>query len=94
MAPRTLKFSDMTKLIVFSDLHMTVKGDPIIGIDPYARLMNGIRHVNKFHRDAALVVFLGDLAHFANRPTYVRLKRALDQLRVAPRPDARQPRRS
>lgn len=70
----------MTKLIIFSDLHMTIKGDPIIGLDPYARLVNGIRHVNKYHRDAELVVFLGDLAHFANRPTYVRLKRALDQL--------------
>lgn len=74
----------MTKLIVFTDPHMTTKGDPIIGLDPYARLVTGIRHVNKFHRDAARVVFLGDLSHFGSRPSYVRLKRALDQLE-APR---------
>jgi 3',5'-cyclic-AMP phosphodiesterase len=72
----------MTNLIVFSDLHMTTKGDPIIGIDPYARLLNGIRHVNKYHRNAARVVFLGDLSHFGDRPSYVRLKRALDQLEL------------
>jgi 3',5'-cyclic-AMP phosphodiesterase len=70
----------MTKLIVFTDLHMTPKGERIIGLDPYARLLAGIRHVNTFHRDAARVVFLGDLSHFGDRASYVRLARAIDQL--------------
>lgn len=72
--PRT----HVTKLIVFTDLHMLDEGGRIIGLDPYERLANGIRHVNAHHADAARVIFMGDLAHDA--ATYRRLRGLLDEL--------------
>ena len=71
----------MTKLIVFTDLHITPEGGRIIGLDPVARLRNGIRHVNRHHADAARVIFTGDLAHRGDAPSYVRLRELLNELR-------------
>ena len=70
----------MTKLIIFTDLHMVPEGTTIIGIDPYQRLANGIAHVNRYHGDADRVIFTGDLAHYGDRVSYERLKTLVDQL--------------
>lgn len=70
----------MTKLIVFTDLHMVPEGTSIIGLDPFQRLSAGIAHVNRYHADADRVIIMGDLAHQADRPSYERLKGLLDQL--------------
>ncbi|MDK1377051.1 MULTISPECIES: phosphodiesterase [unclassified Sinorhizobium] len=70
----------MTKFIIFTDLHMVPEGVTIIGLDPYRRLANGIAHVNRYHADADRVIFAGDLAHGADRPSYERLKAILDEL--------------
>lgn len=70
----------MTKLIVFTDLHMVPEGTTIIGLDPYQRLKAGIDHVNRFHADADAVVVTGDLTHRADRESYERLKRLLGEL--------------
>lgn len=70
----------MTKLIIFTDLHMVPEGMTIIGLDPYRRLANGIDHVNRHHADADRVIFAGDLAHQADRPSYARLKELLARL--------------
>ncbi|MGZ2473910.1 2', 3'cyclic nucleotide phosphodiesterase SpdA [Sinorhizobium medicae] len=70
----------MTKLIIFSDLHMVPEGGTIIGLDPHRRLANGIAHVNRFHADADLVIFAGDLAHAADRESYERLQALLREL--------------
>ncbi len=70
----------MTKLIIFTDLHMVPEGMTIIGIDPYRRLANGVAHVNRFHADADRVIFAGDLAHYADRASYKRLKDLLSEL--------------
>ena len=70
----------MTKLIIFTDLHMVPEGTTIIGLDPYQRLANGIEHVNRYHADADRVIFTGDLTHYADRVSYERLKRLIDQL--------------
>ncbi len=75
--------TNMTKLIVFTDLHMVPEGTSIIGLDPFQRLSAGIAHVNRYHPDADRVIVMGDLAHQADRPSYERLKGLLDQL-VAP----------
>jgi len=72
----------MTKLIVFTDLHMVPEGTSIIGLDPFQRLSAGIAHVNRYHPDADRVIVMGDLAHQADRPSYERLKGLLDQLVV------------
>lgn len=70
----------MTKLIVFTDLHMVPEGKAIIGLDPFRRLAAGIEHVNRYHADADRVIVMGDLAHRADRPSYERLKGLLDRL--------------
>ncbi|MCA1405502.1 phosphodiesterase [Ensifer sp. IC3342] len=70
----------MTKLIIFTDLHMVPEGETIIGLDPYRRLANGIAHVNRYHADADRVIFAGDLTHAADRPSYERLKALLGEL--------------
>ncbi len=57
----------MTKLIIFTDLHMVPEGTTIIGLDPFQRLAAGIAHVNRYHADADRVIFMGDLAHHADR---------------------------
>lgn len=68
------------KIIVFTDLHMVPENDTIIGIDPYARLLDGIRHVNAHHADAACVIVAGDLTHSADRASYRRLRPLLAML--------------
>ncbi len=70
----------MTKLIIFTDLHMVPEGTTIIGLDPYQRLAAGIEHVNRYHADADRVIFTGDLTHYADRASYERLKRLIDRL--------------
>jgi 3',5'-cyclic AMP phosphodiesterase CpdA len=70
----------MTKLIIFTDLHMVPEGASIIGLDPYQRLAAGIDHVNRHHADADGVIVMGDLTHRADRPSYERLKTLLDRL--------------
>ncbi len=69
----------MTKLIVFTDLHMVPEGNSIIGLDPFQRLAAGIEHVNRYHADADRVIFMGDLTHRADPASYERLKGLLDR---------------
>ena len=70
----------MTKLIMFTDLHMVPEGTRIIGLDPWARLEAGIDHVNKYHPDADRVIITGDLTHRADEESYKRLKTLLGKL--------------
>lgn len=69
----------MTKLIVFTDLHMRPEGQTIIGLDPFRRLETGIAHVNAYHPDADGVVITGDLTHHGDVVSYRRLKTLLDR---------------
>src|SRR5690606_27495239 len=78
--PCPLRDPFMTKLIIFTDLHMVPEGASIIGLDPYQRLLAGIDHVNRYHADADGVIVMGDLTHRADRPSYERLKTLLDRL--------------
>lgn len=70
----------MTKLIVFTDLHMLPEGGRIIGLDPFERLRAGVHHVNRHHADAQRVICTGDLAHRGDIESYVRLRSLLDEL--------------
>lgn len=72
----------MTKIIVFTDPHMLPEGGRIIGLDPYARLLKGIRHVNSRHPDATRVILTGDLADDGSEASYRRLRSLLSKLRV------------
>lgn len=68
----------MQKIIVFSDIHIVPKGETIIGLDPFARFMQGLAHALDNHPDAARVVLCGDLTHNAAPQEYARLHAALD----------------
>jgi 3',5'-cyclic-AMP phosphodiesterase len=72
----------MTRLIIFTDLHMMPEGGRIIGLDPYARLKAGIAHVNRHHAKAARAICTGDLAHRGDVAAYRRLREVLDMLTV------------
>jgi Icc protein len=72
----------MTKIIVFTDLHMLAEGGRIIGLDPYDRLLKGIRHVNLCHPDAARVMLTGDLADDGSEAAYRRLRELLCEFEV------------
>jgi Icc protein len=68
------------KIIVLTDPHMVPEATTIIGIDPYARLLAGVRHVNAHHADAACAIVAGDLTHGGDRVSYGRLREVLAQL--------------
>lgn len=68
----------MTKLIIFTDLHILPEGGRIIGIDPYERLAAGVRHAQRHHPDAARIIITGDLTHHGDADSYRRLKALLD----------------
>ncbi|QYA03765.1 phosphodiesterase [Rhizobium sp. B21/90] len=72
----------MSKIIIFTDLHMVLEGETIIGLDPYQRLSRGIDHVNLHHRDAEFAVMTGDLSHRGSRQSYARLRELLDTLEI------------
>ncbi|MGX0877109.1 Icc protein [Roseovarius sp. MBR-154] len=67
----------MQKIIVFTDIHLVREGETIIGLDPFARFMQGLAHALDNHPDAARVVLCGDLSHNADPPEYARLRAAL-----------------
>lgn len=68
----------MTKLLVFTDLHMLPEGRTIIGLDAEARLAQGLAHAARMHPDADRVILTGDLTHFGDEGSYRRLKQMLD----------------
>nr|WP_316657100.1 phosphodiesterase [uncultured Gellertiella sp.] len=70
----------MTKILVFTDLHMLPEGQRIIGLDPVERLQAGLDHALSMHPDADRMILTGDLTHFGDRDSYARLKVLLDRV--------------
>lgn len=70
----------MQKLIHITDTHFVESGRLLYGLDPQARLAAAIADINAHHRDAALVVITGDLAHWGERAAYEALRETLDDL--------------
>ena len=68
----------MQKLLVFTDLHLLPKGETLIGLDPGARLAQGLAHATERHPDAARIILTGDLTHNADPAEYAYLRRILD----------------
>ena len=67
----------MVKLLVMTDLHLTTDGKRIIGLDPLARLQDGLAHARRNHPDADRLILTGDLAHFGQTKAYEALSQAL-----------------
>jgi 3',5'-cyclic-AMP phosphodiesterase len=72
----------MSKIIVFTDLHILPIGKTIIGLDPYRRLAAGIDHATKIHPDADRIVCTGDLTHRGDADSYLRLAELLDRTHI------------
>ncbi|MEM6579574.1 MAG: metallophosphoesterase, partial [Pseudomonadota bacterium] len=67
----------MQKVLVFTDPHIVPEGETIIGLDPGARLAQGLQHAIAHHADAAAVIVTGDLTHHGTGEEYARLKKIL-----------------
>ena len=67
----------MQKILVFSDPHVTVAPETIIGLDPAARLAEALDHAALAHGDAARAVICGDLVHNGRPEDYALLRRLL-----------------
>ncbi len=68
----------MTKIIVMTDIHITSKGDDIIGLDPLTRFQSVLNAALSDHPDAAMLILMGDLTHHGKTDQYARLKAVLD----------------
>lgn len=64
----------MPKILVMTDLHVTVEGETIIGLDPGARLAAGLTHAAETHPDADRLILTGDLTHNGAPAEYSRLR--------------------
>jgi len=72
----------MQKILLITDLHITPKGDTIIGLDPTARLQMVIDDALTDHADATCVVLAGDLTHYGDVESYESLYAQLKQFTV------------
>lgn len=70
----------MSKLLILTDLHLTVPPETIIGLDPMARLRAGLEHAARVHPDADRLILTGDLTHHGLPAEYERLRMALRDL--------------
>ncbi len=66
------------KLIHVSDIHLTIPGEEMGGLDPHARFDLALTHIARNHSDAARIIITGDLTHWGEREAYVALRQALD----------------
>lgn len=62
------------KLIHISDIHLTLPGEPMDGLDPHARLDRALTHVAAHHGDADRVIITGDLTHWGEAGAYHALR--------------------
>ena len=67
----------MIKIIVMTDIHITKKGNKIIGLDPMRRFQEVYGAAIADHPDAALIILMGDLTHHGKIIQYQRLSDAL-----------------
>ena len=71
---------DWAKWIHLTDLHMVPEGERLHGLDPAARLLACIRHINAHHADALGCILTGDLADRGDLASYMRLRGLLAEL--------------
>lgn len=70
----------MSKILVMTDLHLTEAPETIIGLDPGARLAQGLAHAARHHPDAERLILMGDLTHHGRAAQYDRLAGLLTDL--------------
>ncbi|KCV81696.1 phosphoesterase-like protein [Actibacterium atlanticum] len=70
------------KIIHISDIHLTIPGEEMGGLDPHARFARALADVAENHTDADRIVITGDLAHWGEEAAYEALKTALADVSV------------
>lgn len=70
------------KLIHLSDIHLTIPGEPMGGLDPHVRFAQALADVNEKHSDAARIIITGDLTHWGEREAYEALKEVVSSQSV------------
>ncbi|MFY0618973.1 phosphodiesterase [Shimia sp.] len=70
------------KIIHISDIHLTIPGEEMGGLDPHARFARALADVANHHADAERLVITGDLAHWGEVDAYEALKSALEGARI------------
>ncbi len=65
------------KIIHMSDIHLTVPGELLGGLDPHARFAQALVHATTNHPDAARIVVTGDLTHWGEEQAYQALRNAV-----------------
>lgn len=64
----------MTKILLFTDIHVTHNCKPIIRLDPAQRFADGLSHALAHHPDAEGIVIMGDLTHHGITQQYTQLR--------------------
>ena len=67
------------KLVHISDIHLTVPGERMGGLNPHRRFTQALDHVRCEHRDATRVIITGDLTHWGEPAAYATLVDALTE---------------
>lgn len=70
MPDKTIERNAAMKLIHISDIHLTVPGERMGGLDPHRRFAQALEHVNAHHADADRIIITGDLTHWGERAAY------------------------
>ena len=74
--------TELLKLIILTDLHITPDRETILGIDPMDRLADALAHIREHHRDAVRLIITGDLTHYGDHVAYDQLRARLAELAV------------
>tara|TARA_R110002124_G_scaffold133782_2_gene296320 strand:- start:1833 stop:2660 length:828 start_codon:yes stop_codon:yes gene_type:complete len=68
------------KLVHISDIHLTIPGERMGGLDTHRRFAQALEDVRAHHCDAARIIITGDLTHWGEPAAYVALREALTDL--------------
>lgn len=62
------------KIIHISDIHLTLPGERMGGLNPHRRFEQALENVNEHHADAARIIITGDLTHWGEAGAYEALR--------------------
>jgi len=68
------------KLVQISDIHLTVPGERMGGLNPHRRFAKALDDIRAQHSDAARIIITGDLTHWGEPAAYSALVDALTDL--------------
>lgn len=70
------------KIIHISDIHLTIPGEQMGGLDPHALFEQAMADITANHPDAARIIITGDLAHWGERPAYAALSKVVSACKI------------